>query len=50
VRRARFRSLVIDELVIRRLRVLDPSWPALPAGEPDLIDQAGDRKEQQASE
>ena len=48
MRRARIRSLVIDELVIRRLRVLDPEWPALPAGEAAAIQLPDGRKEEDA--
>ena len=48
VRRARIRNLVIDELVIRRLRVLDPEWPALPADEPALIEPPGGPEEPEA--
>jgi hypothetical protein len=49
VRRARIRRLVIDELVILRLRVLDPERSALPDDLPDVIDPAGGQDAQKAS-
>ena len=45
VRRARIRNLVIDELVIRRLRILDPDWPASPTSEPVAIEPPGGPEE-----